>query len=152
MGSHGIYIYSLYIYIHSIYRVYIYLVCWGLVRNQGCLKQYPRNIITVTQRWARSTPISRPKREKLGGKMRDDERWIIDLEVIVFLSFGFLFHLQMHPQFSGFIYPVYPTLGGESLDGCCLIHSRSQEKNNAAFITGGWVILQNSHLGIGCLV
>ena len=73
----------------------------------------------------------------------------MDLEVIVFLSFGFLFHLQMHPQFSGFI---YTTLGGESLDGCCLIHSRSQEKNNAAFITGGWVILQNSHLGIGCLV
>merc|ERR1740138_1053390 len=25
----------------------------------------------------------------------------------------------------------------------------AREKNNAAFITGGWVILQNSHLGIG---
>jgi len=25
----------------------------------------------------------------------------------------------------------------------------AREKNNAAFLTGGWVILQNSHLGIG---
>ena len=25
----------------------------------------------------------------------------------------------------------------------------ARDKNNAAFITGGWVILQNSHLGIG---
>ena len=27
----------------------------------------------------------------------------------------------------------------------------TEEKNNAAFVTGGWVILQNSHLGIGTL-
>lgn len=26
-----------------------------------------------------------------------------------------------------------------------------EEKNNAAFVTGGWVILQNFHLGIGGL-
>ena len=71
MGYHGI---SWDIYIC---RVYIYMVCWILVRNQGGLKQDPRNIITVTQRWARSTPISRPRGRNWEGRcgtMRDGSR------------------------------------------------------------------------------
>ena len=78
MGYHGISwdIMGLYIYICRVY-IYIYMVCWILVRNQGGLKQDPRNIITVTQRWARSTPISRPRGRNWEGRcgtMRDGSR------------------------------------------------------------------------------
>ncbi|OLQ04229.1 Dynein gamma chain, flagellar outer arm [Symbiodinium microadriaticum] len=56
---------------------------------------------------------------------------------------------DIYEEFCSLVSGSDPTFSIDELAKKKKKYPTDKEKNNAAFVTGGWVILQNSHLGIG---